>query len=261
LAMYFLLKFNDEVQQKLKIQTEEYERMNQHLHSSNNTKTRLFSIISHDLRNPLISIKSSVSVIREPDFPEAEKTILLGELEKRVDYAMNLMNNLLIWSRTQLNGIQFQPEVLELSELTKQVLHQMEGMASLKKVSLQMNFSHIPVLVKVDKNMIEIVLRNLISNAIKFTESGGFVRIHGTVLNGKFITTVADSGVGIESEALEKIRNQIFYTTSGTNKEKGSGLGLMLSREFLQRHDSDLMIDSSPGAGTRISFKLEVVDH
>jgi signal transduction histidine kinase len=261
LAMYFLLKFNDEVQQKLKIQTEEYERMNQHLHSSNNTKTRLFSIISHDLRNPLISIKSSVSVIREPDFPEAEKTILLGELEKRVDYAMNLMNNLLIWSRTQLNGIQFQPEVLELSELTKQVLHQMEGMASLKKVSLQMNFSHVPVLVKVDKNMIEIVLRNLTSNAIKFTESGGFVRIHGTVLNGKFITTVADSGVGIESEALEKIRNQIFYTTSGTNKEKGSGLGLMLSRDFLQRHDSDLMIDSSPGAGTRISFKLEVVDH
>lgn len=260
-AMYFLLKFNDEVQEKLKIQTEEYERMNQHLHSSNNTKTRLFSIISHDLRNPLISIKSSVSVIREPSFPEEEKNTILEELEKRVDYAMNLMNNLLIWSRTQLNGIQFQPEILELSDLNKQVLQQMEAMAILKKVSLQMNFSHVPVLVNVDKNMIQIVLRNLISNAIKFTESGGFVRIHGTVLNGKFITTVADSGVGIETEALEKIRNQIFYTTPGTNKEKGSGLGLMLSRDFLQRHDSDLMIDSSPGAGTRISFKLEVVDH
>jgi signal transduction histidine kinase len=137
----------------------------------------------------------------------------------------------------------------------------MEGTANLKKVSLQMDFSHLPALVNADKNMVEIILRNLISNAIKFTESGGFVRIHGTVLNGKFITTVADSGVGIEPEALEKIKNQIFYTTSGTNKEKGSGLGLMLCREFLQRHESELMIDSSPGAGSKISFKLAVVDH
>lgn len=261
LAMYFLLKFNDEVQQKLKIKTEEYEKMNQYLHSSNNTKTRLFSIISHDLRNPLISIKSSVSVIREPEFPEEEKTALLGELEKRVDYAMNLMNNLLIWSRTQLNGIQFQPEILELGELTRQVANQMEAMAQLKKVSIQINFMNVPVLVNADKNMLEIVLRNLISNAIKFTQAGGFVRIHGASISGKFITTIADSGVGIEPEALEKIRNQIFYTTPGTDKEKGSGLGLMLSREFLARHDSELMIDSQAGAGTRISFKLEVVDH
>jgi signal transduction histidine kinase len=260
-AMYFLLKFNDEVQQKLKVQTQEYEKMNQYLHSSNNTKTRLFSIISHDLRNPLISIKSSVSVIREPEFPEEEKTALLEELEKRVDYAMNLMNNLLIWSRTQLSGIQFQPEIIELGELTKQVTNQMEAMAQLKKVSIQFNFLHVPVLVNVDKNMIEIVLRNLISNAIKFTQAGGFVKIHGALINGKFITTISDSGVGIEPDALEKIRNQIFYTTPGTEKEKGSGLGLMLSREFLARHDSELIIDSQPGAGTRISFKLEVVDH
>lgn len=260
-AMYFLLKFNDEVQQKLKVQTQEYEKMNQYLHSSNNTKTRLFSIISHDLRNPLISIKSSVSVIREPEFPEEEKTALLEELEKRVDYAMNLMNNLLIWSRTQLSGIQFQPEIIELGELTKQVTNQMEAMAQLKKVSIQFNFMNLPVLVNVDKNMIEIVLRNLISNAIKFTQAGGFVKIHGALINGKFITTISDSGVGIEPDALEKIRNQIFYTTPGTEKEKGSGLGLMLSREFLARHDSELIIDSQPGAGTRISFKLEVVDH
>jgi signal transduction histidine kinase len=261
LAMYFLLKFNDEVQQKLKIQSEDYERVNQHLLSSNNTKTRLFSIISHDLRNPLISIKSSVSVIREPEFPEEEKSALLAELEKRVDYAMNLMNNLLIWSRTQLNGIQFQPEIIEISELAKQVTNQMEAMAQLKKVSIQLNYLNIPVLVNVDKNMIEIVLRNLISNAIKFTQAGGFVKIHGAMINGKFITTIADSGVGIEPDALEKIRNQIFYTTPGTAKEKGSGLGLMLSREFLARHGSELLIDSQPGAGTRISFKLEVVDH
>jgi signal transduction histidine kinase len=260
-AMYFLLKFNDEVQQKLKIQTEEYERMNQHLLSSNNTKTRLFSIISHDLRNPLISIKSSVSVIREPEFPEEEKSALLEELEKRVDYSMNLMNNLLIWSRTQLNGIQFQPEIIELSDLARRVTNQMEAMAQIKKVSIQLNFVNVPVLVNVDKNMIEIVLRNLISNAIKFTQAGGFVKIHGALINGKFITTVADSGVGIDIEALEKIRNQIFYTSPGTEKEKGSGLGLMLSREFLASHNSELMIDSSPGAGTRISFKLDVVDH
>lgn len=261
LAMYFLLKFNDEVQQKLKIQSEDYERVNQHLLSSNNTKTRLFSIISHDLRNPLISIKSSVSVIREPEFPEEEKSALLEELEKRVDYAMNLMNNLLIWSRTQLNGIQFQPEIIELGELTKLVTNQMEAMAQLKKVSIQINFTNVPVLVNVDKNMVEIVLRNLISNAIKFTQAGGFVKIHGALIQGKFITTIADSGVGIEPEALEKIRNQVFYTTPGTEKEKGSGLGLMLSREFLARHDSELIIDSQSGAGTRISFKLEVVDH
>lgn len=261
LAMYFLLKFNDEVQQKLKVQSEDYERVNQHLLSSNNTKTRLFSIISHDLRNPLISIKSSVSVIREPEFPEEEKSVLLAELEKRVDYAMNLMNNLLIWSRTQLNGIQFQPEIIEIGELAKQVTNQMEAMAQLKKVSIQLNFLNVPVLVNVDKNMIEIVLRNLISNAIKFTQAGGFVKVHGAIIQGKFIVTVADSGVGIEHDALEKIRNQIFYTTPGTEKEKGSGLGLMLSREFLLRHQAELMIDSSPGAGTRISFKLEAVDH
>ncbi len=255
-AVFYLLHYGKKYRVELEEKSEETRLANEGLLAANNTKTRLFSIIGHDLRNPLIAIKGAVSALKEPDFPEEERGFLLSELEKRVDYAMNLMNNLLIWSKAQLNGIEFKPENFDLTELFKTVMSQVQGQAGDKRIDVHTDFQHLPLLVFADKGMMEIVIRNLISNSLKYTHHGGFIRIRARKSDDWVVVTIADSGVGMDSEALQKVRNQIFYTTPGTQKEKGSGLGLMICADFLRFHHSELQIDSGKDSGTRVSFSI-----
>lgn len=256
LAVYYLLRYSRKYRLQLEEKSKETKEVNQNLILANNTKTRLFSIIGHDLRNPLIAIKGAVSALQEPDFPEEERAFLLSELEKRVDYSMNLMNNLLIWSKSQLNGIEYKPENFDLAELIKTVVGQVQAQAADKRIDLQTDFQHLPLLVFADKGMLEIIIRNIISNSIKYTHQGGFVKVKARKADDKVWITVADSGVGMDKEALEKVRNQVFYTTPGTQREKGSGLGLMICADFLRFHGSDLQIDSGKDSGTRVSFAV-----
>lgn len=261
LAVFYLLRYSKKHRADLEEKSLETRLANENLTLANNTKTRLFSIIGHDLRNPLIAIKGAVSALQEPDFPEEERSFLLSELEKRVDYSMNLMNNLLIWSKTQLNGIEYKPENFDLAELIKTVVSQVQAQAADKRIDLHTDFQHLPLLIFADKGMLEIIIRNIISNSIKYTHQGGFVKVRARKADDQVLITVADSGVGMEKEALEKIRNQVFYTTPGTQREKGSGLGLMICADFLRFHGSDLQIDSGKDSGTRVSFAVrEMLD-
>ncbi len=255
-AVFYLIRSSKKYQVKLEEKSEETRLAIEGLVAANNTKTRLFSIIGHDLRNPLIAIKGAVSALKEPDFPEEERGFLLSELEKRVDYAMNLMNNLLIWSKAQLNGIEFKPENFDLAELIKTVMSQVQGQAADKRIDMHTDFQHLPLLVFADKGMMEIVIRNIISNSLKYTHQGGFIRIRARKSDDWVVITITDSGVGMDSEALQKVRNQIFYTTPGTQKEKGSGLGLMICADFLRFHQAELQIDSGKESGTRVSFSI-----
>lgn len=261
LSIFYLLRYSEKYRADLEEKSLETRLANENLTLANNTKTRLFSIIGHDLRNPLIAIKGAVSALQEPDFPEEERAFLLSELEKRVDYSMNLMNNLLIWSKAQLNGIEYKPENFDLAELIKTVVGQVQAQAADKRIDLQTDFQHLPLLIFADKGMLEIIIRNIISNSIKYTHQGGFVKVRARKADDHVMITVADSGVGMEQDALEKIRNQVFYTTPGTQREKGSGLGLMICADFLRYHGSDLQIDSGKDAGTRVSFAVrEMLD-
>lgn len=259
LAARHMIRNSELAEHAMEFHAQQMEENNRRLENANHTKTRLFSVIGHDLRNPLIAIKSSVSLLNDPGFPEDQRQVLITELDKRVDVAMHLMNNLLMWSKTQLNGITFQPEMLIPSDLCKAAMREVETLAANKNITLSLQ-STLPAPVFADRNMLDIVLRNLLTNSIKFTMPGGFIRISVETQDGQKVITISDSGLGMTPEVLEKIRRQEFYTTHGTSREKGSGLGLMLCREFLGRHNAELQIESSPGKGTRTSFALNIVE-
>jgi signal transduction histidine kinase len=259
LAARHMIQNSEKAEHAMEFHAQQMEENNRRLENANHTKTRLFSVIGHDLRNPLIAIKSSVSLLNDPGFPEDQRQVLITELDKRVDVAMHLMNNLLMWSKTQLNGITFQPEMLIPSDLCKAAMREVETLAANKNITLSLQ-SSLPAHVFADRNMLDIVLRNLLTNSIKFTMPGGFIRISVETQDGQKVITISDSGLGMTPEVLEKIRRQEFYTTHGTSREKGSGLGLMLCREFLGRHNAELQIESSPGKGTRTSFALNIVE-
>jgi signal transduction histidine kinase len=259
LITLFILNVNNSIQLELSNKSENASLKNLTLTSNIQTKNRLFSIISHDLRNPLITIRGAFSLLNSDDVPEDKKKFLINELGKRVDTTMVLMDNLLMWSRTQLNGIVFQPEILDPARLIKGVIKQLEPQAEEKKISIKLQY-HETNMVLVDSNMFELIIRNLISNAIKFTNPEGFVKILIEKNQQKVLIRVSDSGVGMTAEMLEKLHNKEFVSTPGTKKEKGTGLGLVLCQEFVGKHQGEMLIESQPQLGTVISLFFDSVE-
>ncbi len=259
LVTSFILRVNQQIQLELTNQTEEATQKNDHLELNIRTKNRLFSIISHDLRNPLITIRGAFDMLNNDEIPEDKKRYLLVELGKRVDNTMVLMDNLLMWSRTQLDGIVYQPEVIDPNHLIKSVVRQLEPQAEEKKILI---IQHCPktLLVNVDRNMFELIFRNLISNAIKFTHPEGYIKIAIEKEDNKAKITVSDSGIGMTPEVLEKLRNKEFFSNPGTKKEKGTGLGLVLCQEFIAKHRGELIIESQPQLGTIITVLVNVFE-
>jgi signal transduction histidine kinase len=259
LVTIFILRVNQKIQVDLSLQTTEVTKQNEKLELNIRTKNRLFSIISHDLRSPLITIRGAIDVLSREDVPDEKKTILIQELTKRIDNTMVLMDNLLMWSRTQLDGIMYQPELLDPNHLIKGVVKQLGAQAQVKRI-LILQHCQMTELVNADKNMLELIFRNLISNAIKFTHPDGYVKITIERVANKIQVTVSDSGIGMSPEILNKLRNREFFTRQGTRKEKGTGLGLILCHEFVARNNGELIIDSQPQAGTVISVILNTVE-
>ena len=259
LVTIFILNVNQEIQNELSHQTEDVTQKNERLELNIRTKNRLFSIISHDLRNPLITIRGAFDMLNNSELPDEKKKQLMLQLGKRVDNTMVLMDNLLMWSRTQLDGIIYQPEILDPNHVIKGVVKQLEAQAEEKKI-LIIQQCPATVLVNADKNMIELIFRNLISNAIKFTHPEGYVKITIERHGKKAHLVVSDSGVGMSAEVIHKLRNKEFFSNPGTRKEKGTGLGLLLCHEFVARHKGELIIDSQPGAGSVITVVLDAVD-
>ena len=259
LVTVFIMRVNQQIQSNLTLQTTEVTQQNERLELNIRTKNRLFSIISHDLRSPLITIRGAIDVISRDDVTEEKKNMLLNELSKRIDNTMVLMDNLLMWSRTQLDGIVYQPELLDPNHLIKGVIKQLESQAQEKRILI---LQHCPTteLVNADKNMLELIFRNLISNAIKFTHPDGYVKITILRVQDKIQITVSDSGIGMSPDILLKLRNREFFTRPGTRKEKGTGLGLILCHEFVTRNNGQLFIESQPQAGTIISIHLNIVE-
>lgn len=259
LVTSFILRVNQQIQLELSKQTEEATRKNDNLELNIRTKNRLFSIISHDLRNPLITIRGAFDMLNSDDIPEDKKKFLLNELGKRVDNTMVLMDNLLMWSRTQLDGIVYQPEIIDPNHIIKIIIRQLEAQAEEKKILIILQCPK-TVLVHVDQNMFELIFRNLISNAIKFTHPDGYVKIVIEEIQHKVRITVSDSGIGMSAEVLEKLKNKEFFSNPGTKKEKGTGLGLVLCQEFVAKNHGEFRIESQPQAGTIITVQFDAVE-
>ena len=232
----------------LQIQTNELAELN-------TLKTKLFSVISHDLRSPMYALRNLFKNMHQKNVPAEQVKRSVPEVLMDLNYTIGLMENLLQWSKTQMQSASARPEELEISKMINEVLQLMHLQAEAKQIYIE-NKNNAQVFVYADKDMVNLILRNLISNAIKFTPNQGYIEVGVNELSSFVEIYVQDSGVGISREAIQKINESNFYSTKGTSSEAGTGLGLMLCKEFLQKNGGQMHIESRPGEGSIFSFTL-----
>lgn len=227
----------------------------ENLQALNQLKDRLFSIISHDLRSPLNTLLSIVTMTSEGQITEEELKSFLPEISKNLGYTTGLVNNLLQWSKSQLKGESMNPVNININKKVETVLQLMQKTASDKKITIT-NTVAPDLFVYADRDMIQAVFRNLIGNAIKFSNLGG--RIDITAEPGTTHTTIciADNGIGIDKVGLDKLFGLETFTTRGTINEQGTGLGLLLCKDFIEKNNGKIWVESTVGEGSRFYFTL-----
>ncbi|GGA95088.1 hypothetical protein GCM10011511_18030 [Puia dinghuensis] len=244
-----------EKNEKIEEQKEALEQQAVQLLLNNQQKDKLFSIVAHDLRGPLNSLKGLMDFLKEKKLSEQEIGAMMNELRRNVDYSSELVGNLLYWASSQLNGMVVKPVLLELNEVVPEVLALFAHQAREKGVLLRMEMA--PLLVGfADKDMVQLVIRNLVSNAIKFCRSGGIVTVNGCRKAAEIELVVADTGVGMREDALEKIRRRESFTSYGTAKEKGTGLGILLCHDFAEANKGRFFVESEWGRGSHCYFTI-----
>jgi signal transduction histidine kinase len=248
---YSILKQKEEIaqnEQLLKQQTEELTQLN-------SFKGRLFSIIAHDLKSPIYALRNLFRNAQQYDLPAEDIKGMVPEIVNELTYTTSLMENLLQWARSQMRADTIKPQVIDLSELIAEVSRLLRLQADAKTIRVTLSGDP-SVIAFADKDMVNLILRNLLSNAIKYTPEHGDIEIGARKKQVGVELFVRDTGMGIGAEELEKIHSNSFYTTKGTSGESGTGLGLMLCREFAIRNGGELQIESQPGKGSFFTVKL-----
>lgn len=225
---------------------------------SNAAKDKFFSIITHDLKSPFNAIIGFSEILSEQiekkDYSEIGKYANI--INTSSNQAMDLLMNLMEWSRSQTGRIEFTPEIFEIEELIKETTLLLSPIAGQKSISITKNLPP-ETTIYADKNMINTVLRNLISNAIKFTHSDGIITVSVLDKENKLTVSVSDTGIGIPSDSIDKIfQIDNDYSTKGTQNEKGTGLGLILCKEFIGKHHGEIWVESTKGKGSVFYFTL-----
>lgn len=243
----------------LKEQQQEISDLNRSLMQHNTYKDKLLSIIAHDLRGPLGGAVGLLDLIHKNQEKLSKEKILdyVAKLKDSTGHTLELLNNLLLWTQNQFERVSIKPTNLNLHTELQRVLKQLSHQASAKQVQLHCNASQ-TLQVHADADMLQTILRNLISNAIKFTPGGKSVHITAEATLGFMDVQVQDEGVGISEENLQKLQQEtpVNHSTFGTNREKGSGLGLSLCRDFIKLHGGQLHIKSTEGVGSCFSFTI-----
>ncbi|TWV93987.1 tetratricopeptide repeat-containing sensor histidine kinase [Chitinophaga pinensis] len=242
---------NTQVQQQNRIILEQ----NTALGNGNQVKDKIFSVISHDLRSPLAILEGLLFLLRDEKMSEEQFRIFSHELWRDVKNTAYMMDNLLQWASSQMKGIHVTPDDFDISNILKNEFELLQSMARQKAITLTHELQR-PIMVYADPDMIRLVLRNLISNAIKFTPINGSVSISYLLSPEKIEIVVQDTGVGIALADQVKVFSNIYYSTSGTQNEKGCGLGLPLSKDFIERNNGKIWFNSSFGKGTSFHFTL-----
>ncbi|SHG69302.1 hybrid sensor histidine kinase/response regulator [Flagellimonas flava] len=235
------------------------EEQAQNLKQSNDLKDRMFSIIGHDLRSPLSAAKLKMDfIMRGIIDPKDDKFLdeTVFDLLKTMDEALNLLQNLLGWAKSESDQIQMIPEKLNLTDLVEQTFRLLKLGSDHKRIEMQNNVPE-GALAFADNNMIKTVLRNIVSNAIKFTPVEGMIKINGKLKKDRLVIEIEDNGNGIPKEDIKKILNpNEHFSKLGTEKEPGTGLGLILCQNFMERNGGALKIRSEVGKGSTFYFDL-----
>ncbi|MFN8206694.1 MAG: two-component regulator propeller domain-containing protein [Bacteroidales bacterium] len=256
-----LVERQEEISQqadKLQLQSDRLILTNQELERLNTTKDKLFSIIAHDLKNPFQAILGFTGLLSQniENMDASERAEHLDLIKLSAENAFSLLDNLLNWARTQTDSIKFSPSPLLLDDVLEQNISFVSSAARKKKIWLY-NDSLKDVIVSADRNLLNIILRNLLNNAIKFTGEGGSVHIT-TTTNGNFAEIgILDTGVGMSAETIANLfRFERFHSTSGTGGEMGTGLGLIISKEFVEKQGGTIRAESQASKGSSFFFTV-----
>ena len=247
----------EEKQEEILSQKEELEHQAQELVRLNVSKDKLFSIIGHDLKNPFYAIHGMASMLQSEvhSMPDEQKAEVAGMIKVSSEGATSLLENLLLWSRTQSGKMAISPESFDLHDIAETTCVLLNLNAKNKGLAL-INSIPVRMMVHADKNMITTVIRNLVNNAIKFT-SAGSITISAED-NGDLITvSVTDTGIGMDETTRKKLfMIDVHHTTKGTSGEAGTGLGLIICMEFVEANNGEIWVNSTVGQGSSFNFSL-----
>lgn len=238
----------------------EIEKSKKHLEEVNKNKDKFFSIISHDLRSPFQALLGYTGLIlSEYDFlTDEERKKYVAEIDTVFKSTLQLFENLLSWARVQDGKLDYNPIIINLQQVLNETLHLLSGMAKRKDIQLISEISF-DEFVYIDMYYIQTVLRNLISNSIKFTKPGGFIKVYVKTINNKRTIIVEDSGVGMTKDIADKLFTDAKTdSTVGTDKEVGSGIGLSLCYELVKRYNGKIWVESELGKGSKFYFTIPV---
>jgi PAS domain S-box-containing protein len=236
----------------------EIKHRSEELHELNATKDKFFSIIAHDLKSPFNSILGFSEMLkneaRDLDINSIEQ--YAGIINSSAQHTFELLINLLDWARMQQGKIPFEPKPVLFNDIVNSEFERLKETAGKKNISL-IDENQRNIILKADENMLCSVIRNLISNAIKFTPKQGFVKVSAEFRDDYVHILVSDSGIGINPEIIGKLfKIETSFTTRGTENEKGTGLGLLLCKEFIEKHGGKIWVESEEGKGSTFGFSL-----
>lgn len=235
--------------EELNTQMELVNEQNIELERLNDIKTKFFSIISHDLRGPLATLQTLLSVYHEGVIGKKEFNSLLMKLEDTIISTGTFLDNLLEWSKSQLEGIVIKPVIFNISECILENVRLYETKIGLKSLKV-INLATEPVMAYTDRNMINLVIRNLLSNSIKFCNPGDEIKLNAEVEDNRVIVSIADTGPGISEANADKLFNLEHTLSTGTHGEKGNNLGLILCQDMVLQNNGKIWFDTKEGEGT-----------
>ena len=237
---------------------EELKLLSEKLETMNAAKDKFFSIVAHDLKGPLGNLNALLTYLSgSDDLSKEELFENLRMLEDSSKTVYRFLENLLMWARSQNGSIIYNPEFYNLAEIIKTNITLLSGIADSKKITLKNKLEN-SLTAAFDRNMIDTVLRNLMSNSLKYTNEGGSVTVSAEEKDGKIEVSIQDSGIGMDRQTSDNLfRIDVkHFSKDGTKGEKGTGLGLILCKEFIDRHGGKIWAESEPGTGSTFRFTL-----
>jgi signal transduction histidine kinase len=229
-----------------------------HLKEINLTKDRFFSLIAHDLKNPFNALMGFSELLYNnyTDYTQEESKELIKIIYDSSQNLYKLLDNLLQWSRSQLGSIMYSPELFPLHNVVKEEVEMLKPLANKKNVKITLRIEEF-MIVWADKNLVAVVVRNLVSNAIKFSSNDDKILIAATEHENHVEISISDTGVGINKEDQDKLfRLDTSFTSRGTADEKGTGLGLLLCKEFVEKNGGTIWVESNEQKGSTFKFTL-----
>jgi signal transduction histidine kinase len=234
------------------VRQEELKNARMRIEELNNLKTKLISVLSHDMSSPINSLKGLLNLRTYNLLSDQDMNQYADHLNKALENVSSMLQNLLRWSRLQMDGFSPDKQLIQLDQLINEVINSVEHVAQPKNVTIQNHVRHVDP-VKVDPEVLKLVTRNLLTNAIKFSPDGSLVRVTSTLEANQLKLSIHDAGVGIPAHELKNVFTLSKISTLGTNQEAGTGIGLMLTKEFLEMMDGSISVESVEGKGSVFS--------